>query len=85
MPNKAKSILIWLVTFSIGLILLSVVLLSADLSQVKKYPTQLGIGFVFIVAAYKLAFSLVSWAGLIMGPLVFVIGAMKSAAREQSS
>ena len=85
MPDKAKSILIGLVTFSIGLILLSVVLLSADLSQVKQYLTQLGIGFVFIVAAYKLSFFLVSWAGLIIGPLVFGIGAMKSAARELSS
>ena len=85
MPDKAKSILVGPVTCSIGLIRLSVWLLSADLSQVKQYLTQLGIGFVFIVAAYKLAFSLVSWAGLIMGPLVFGIGAMKSAAREQSS
>lgn len=85
MPDKAKSILIGLVTCSIGLILFSVWLLLADLSQVKQYLTQLGIGFVFIVAAYKLAFSLVSWAGLIMGPLVFGLGAMRSAAREQSS
>lgn len=85
MPDKAESIPVGLVTCSIGLILLSVWLLSADLSQVKQYLTQLGIGFVFIVAAYKLAFSLVSWAGLIMGPLVFGIGAMRSVAREQSS
>ena len=85
MPDKAKSILVVLVTCSIGLILLSVWLLSVDLSQVKQYLTQLGIGFVFIVAAYKLAFSLVIWAGLIMGSLVFGIGAMESAAREQSS
>ena len=84
MPDKAKAILIGLVTFSIGLILLSVVLLSADLWQVKQYLTQLGIGSVFIVAAYKLTFSLFSWAGLIMGPLVFGKGAMKSAARKQS-
>ena len=85
MPDKAKLILIGLVTFSIGLILLSVVLLSADLWQVKQYLTQLCIGSVFVVVAYKLAFSLFSWAGLIIGPLVFGIGAMKSAARKQSS
>ena len=85
MPDKANSILIGLVTCSIGLILLSVLLLSADLAHVKQYRTQLGIGFVFVVAAYKLAFSLVIWAGLIMGSLVFGIGAMESAAREQSS
>ena len=85
MPDKEKSILIGLVTCSIGLILFSVLLLSTGLSQVKQYLTQLGIGFVFIVAAYKLAFSFISWAGLIMGPLVFGIGAMESAAREQSS
>lgn len=85
MPDKAKLILIGLVTFSIGLILLSVVLLSADLWQVKQYLTQLCIGSVFVVVAYKLAFSLFSWAGLIIGPLVFGIDAMKSAARKQSS
>ena len=67
-------------TFSIGLTAFGHAAVSG-LTQVKKYLTQLGIGFVFIVAAYKLAFSLVSWAGLIMGPLVFVIDAMKSAAR----
>ncbi len=85
MPDKAKLILIGLVTFSIGLILLSVVLLSADLWQVKQYLTQLCIGSVFVVVAYKLAFSLFGWAGLIIEPLVFGIGAMKSAARKQSS
>tara|TARA_Y100001935_G_scaffold254017_2_gene261789 strand:+ start:718 stop:975 length:258 start_codon:yes stop_codon:yes gene_type:complete len=84
-PDKAKLILIGLVTFSIGLILLSVVLLSADLWQVKQYLTQLCIGSVFVVVAYKLAFSLFGWAGLIIEPLVFGIGAMKSAARKQSS
>jgi uncharacterized protein (TIRG00374 family) len=62
--DKWRTILIRLATFGVGLGLLAVVLASADLSQVSHYLTQVGWGFVLMVAAYKLAFVLDSWAWL---------------------
>ena len=65
MSDKTRSILIRLLTFGVGLGLLAAVLLSADLEQVGQYLTQVGVGFVLMVAVYKLAFVLDSWAWLL--------------------
>ena len=77
MSDGTKSFLLRSATLAVGLGLLAVVLVSADLSQVKQYLGQVGIGFVLMVAAYKLAFVLDSWAWLMTlqrlpGKLVWV-------------
>ena len=65
MSDTTKSLLIRLLTFGIGLGLLAAVLLSADINLVGQYLTQVGIGFVLMVAVYKIAFVLDSWAWLL--------------------
>lgn len=64
MSDRLKTVFINIAAAVVGLGLLAAVLLNTDLSQVGTYLSQVGIGIVLMIAAYKLAFVLDSWAWL---------------------
>lgn len=64
MSDRLKTLLVSIGATLVGLGLLAAVLLTTDLSQVGDYLSQVGIGVLLMIAAYKLAFVLDSWAWL---------------------
>lgn len=64
MTDRVRRALLRIAATLTGVGLLAAVLLTADLSQVGAYLSQVGIGVILMIAAYKLAFILDSWAWL---------------------
>lgn len=64
MNDRLRAVLISVAALAVGLGLLAVVLMTTDLSQVGTYLSQVGIGVVGMIAVYKIAFVLDSWAWL---------------------
>lgn len=64
MSDRARAVLISAAAMALGLGLLAVVLLNTDLPQVGTYLSQVGIGVIAMIAAYKIAFVMDSWAWL---------------------
>tara|TARA_R110002110_G_scaffold5184_3_gene26778 strand:- start:864 stop:1883 length:1020 start_codon:yes stop_codon:yes gene_type:complete len=64
MTDRLRALLISAVALAVGLGLLTAVLMSTDLTQVGTYLSQVGIGVVLMIAVYKFAFVLDSWAWL---------------------
>lgn len=64
MTDRIRAILISAGAMAVGIGLLAAVLVNTDLSAVGGYLSKVGIGVVLMIAAYKLAFALDSWAWL---------------------
>jgi hypothetical protein len=64
MTDRIRAVLVSVGALVIGAALLAVVLMNTDLSQVRAYLSQVGIGIVLMIAVYSLAFVLDSWAWL---------------------
>lgn len=64
MTDRLRAILVSAAALAVGLGLLTAVLLNTDLSQVGTYLSQVGIGIVLMIAVYKIAFVIDSWAWL---------------------
>ena len=64
MTDRVRGALLRIAATLTGAGLLAAVLLTADLSQVGAYLSQVGFGVILMIAAYKLAFILDSWAWL---------------------
>jgi uncharacterized protein (TIRG00374 family) len=62
--DRVRAIAFSVAAMAIGLGLLAAVLLNTDLSQVGTYLSQVGIGVVLMIAIYKMAFVIDSWAWL---------------------
>lgn len=65
MSDRLKTFLVSAGATIVGLGLLAAVLLNTDLSEVGTYLSQVGVGVVLMIAAYKLAFVLDSFAWLV--------------------
>jgi len=64
MRDQPRALLISAMAMLLGLGLLAAVLVNTDLSQVGGYLSEVGIGIVAMIAAYKFAFVMDSWAWL---------------------
>ncbi|MEX2453271.1 MAG: lysylphosphatidylglycerol synthase transmembrane domain-containing protein [Rhodospirillaceae bacterium] len=64
MSDRMRAILMRTAAAFLGVALLTVVLLSTDLSEVGTHLSRVGWGVVLMIAAYQLAFALDSWAWL---------------------
>lgn len=65
MTERLRNLLVRLGAAAAGAILLAVVLLATDLSEVGSYLERVGWGVVLMIAVYKFAFVLDSWAWLL--------------------
>ncbi len=64
MSERTRVLLFRTVTAAAGIGLLAAVLAATDLAEVRGYLSRVGWGIVLMIAAYKLAFALDSWAWL---------------------
>jgi glycosyltransferase 2 family protein len=64
MTDRVRAFLVSTIAMAVGLGLLAAVLMSTDLSLVGGYLSEVGVSVVLMIAVYKLAFALDSWAWL---------------------